>query len=51
MEFLGQEPVRCKIVVDNKCLQQVRNFKYLGCEICYENKKDIQQKLTKYWEL
>jgi hypothetical protein len=27
MEFLGQEPVRCKMVVDNKCLQQVKNFK------------------------
>ena len=22
--FLGQGPVRCKIVVDNKCLQQVK---------------------------
>ena len=51
MEFLRQDPVKFKIVVDNKCLQQVRNFKYLGCEICYENGKYIQRKLTKYWEL
>jgi len=43
--FSGQDPVRYKIiVVDNKCLQQVRNFKYLGCEISYENGRDIQQK-------
>jgi len=43
MAFLGQDPVRCKIVVDTKCLQQVKNFKYLGCEIYYENEKDTQQ--------
>ena len=29
MTFLGQNPVSCKIIVDNKCLQQVKNFKYL----------------------
>jgi hypothetical protein len=36
MAFLGQDPVRCEMVVDNKCSQQVKNFKYLGCEISYE---------------
>jgi hypothetical protein len=36
--FSGQDPVRCKIiVVNNKRLQQARNFKYLGCRISYEN--------------
>ena len=40
--FLGQDPVRCKIiVVGNKCLQQVRNFKYFGSEI-------FQWKWTRY---
>ena len=42
MAFLGQYPVRCKIVVDNKFLQ-VQNFKNLG----YEKEKDIPQKLAK----
>jgi hypothetical protein len=37
--FLEQNPLGCKTIVDNKCLQQVKNFKYLGCEIFYENKK------------
>ena len=36
--FLGQDPVRCKIVVDNECLKQVKNFKYLGCEISIKMK-------------
>jgi hypothetical protein len=25
--FLGQDEVRCKIIVDNKCSQQIENFK------------------------
>jgi len=29
MAFLGQDPVSCKIIVDTKCFQQVKNFKYL----------------------
>ena len=38
--FLVRDPVRCTIVVDNKCLQ-VKNSKYLGCEISYGNEKHI----------
>jgi hypothetical protein len=41
MAFLGPDPVRCKIVVNNISLQQVKNFKYLDCEIFYENEKGI----------
>ena len=48
MAFLGRDPVRCKIVVDNKCLQQVKNFQNPGFEISYENEKDIQQKWVKF---
>jgi hypothetical protein len=43
MAFFRHNPVRCKIEVDNKCLQQVKNFKYIGCEISYENEKDLQK--------
>jgi hypothetical protein len=50
MAFLGQDPVRCKIIGDNKCLQ-VKNLKYLGCEISYENEKDIPQKVTKFAQI
>jgi len=32
--------------VDNECLQQVKNFKYLGGKISYENEKDIKPKLA-----
>ena len=49
--FLGQDPVGYKIVVDNKCLQKVQNFKYFGSEESYENGKDIQQKLAKFAQI
>ena len=42
MAFLGQNPRRCKIVVDKQMLQ-VKNFRYLSCEIPYENNKDIKK--------
>ena len=46
--FLGQDPVRCKVVVDNKCLQHVKNFKHLGSEISYGYEKHIQHKLAQF---
>jgi hypothetical protein len=50
--LLGQEPIRCKISVNNKCnkTQQVNSFKYLGCGNSYVNHKDNQQKLAKFPE-
>jgi hypothetical protein len=41
MTFLGQNPVWRKIIVDNKCSKQVKNFKYLSFEISYKNEKDV----------
>jgi hypothetical protein len=37
--------------VDDKCLQYGKTFKYLGCEISYENDKDIQQKLATFAQI
>jgi len=36
MAYLGQDQVRCKIVVEDKCLQKVKNVKYLCRETSYE---------------
>ena len=44
MAFLEQDPVGYKTVVGYKCLQQVNNFKYCGCEISYKNKKKYSTK-------
>jgi hypothetical protein len=29
----------------------IKKFKYLGCEISYENNKDIQQQVTKFTQI
>jgi hypothetical protein len=44
-------PVRSEIILGNKRLQQVKNFKCRGHEISYENGKDNQQKLAKYSQI
>jgi hypothetical protein len=44
MEFLGQDTVRYKIIVDTKCLRQVKNFQYLGRKIFCKTEKHFQQK-------
>jgi hypothetical protein len=38
MAFCGPEPIRSKIVIDNKIIQ-VNVFNYLGCSLSYEGKK------------
>ena len=45
--FLAQDPVRCKIIMDNKYLKQLKNFKYLGSEISYENEKYVPRQTSK----
>jgi len=49
MAFLGQDPARCKIIVDN-----VREEFYIfSCEMSCENEKDFDkyyQNFLKYWE-
>jgi hypothetical protein len=51
MAFLGHNPVRCKFVVDNKCLQKTRNFKYLYCEISCGTERNNKQKLSKFAQI
>jgi hypothetical protein len=51
MAFLGQDPGRCKIVVHHKCLQELKNFKRLGCEVSCESETDVQQKVTKFAQI
>jgi len=49
--FLAQDPVRCKIIMVNKSLQQLKNLKYLGSEISYENEKYVHDKLAKFSQI
>ena len=46
MAFKGRDPVRTKIVIDNKIIEKVNLFNYLGNIISYEGELDIDNKLT-----
>jgi len=48
MAFKGRDPVRNKIVIDNKIIGQVNLFNYLGYMISYEGELDIDNKLNKF---
>jgi hypothetical protein len=55
MDFKGTEPIRSKIVIDNLILEQVNTFTYQGCNISYQEEKDIvyipkSQNFYKYWD-
>jgi hypothetical protein len=54
MVFIGTEPIRIKMVIDNTILEQVNTFTYLGCDISYQEEKDVHAKITnsyKCWDL
>jgi len=49
MAFKVQDPVRTKIVIDNKIKEQVNFFNYLGNMISYEGELDIDNKLNNFF--
>lgn len=48
MAFKGKYPVRTKIVIEGKILEQVKHFKYLGCYVSYEKEIDLDEKLNRF---
>ena len=51
MAFRGRDPVRTKIVIDNKIIEQANSFNYLGNMISYEKELDIDNKLHNYLKI
>ena len=51
MAFKGRDPVRTKIVIDNKIIVQVNSFNCLGNMISYEKEFDIDNKLYNYLKI
>jgi hypothetical protein len=51
MAFKGRDPFRSKIVTNNKIIEQVNFFKYLGNLISYDNEMDIDKKLNNYLKI
>jgi len=48
--FKGRDPVRTKIVIDNKAIEQVNLFNYLG-NISNEGELDIGNKLNNFLKI
>ena len=46
MAFIGDEPGKSKICIDNTCLEQIRHFNYLGRDFTYDQDRDIENKVT-----
>jgi len=51
MALTGRDPVRSKIVIDNKITEQVNSFNYLRNLLSYEKKIDTDSKLNKYLKI
>jgi hypothetical protein len=50
MAFVGQEPVRSKITINDNIFKQVNEFKYLGCQISYEGERDVKTKSQNFYK-
>jgi len=51
MAFKGRDPVRTKIVINNKIIEKVNSFNYLGNMVSYEKELDIDKKLYNYLKI
>ena len=40
--------MRTKIVINGKTIEQVRDFNYLGCNISYCERKEVNNKINKF---
>jgi hypothetical protein len=51
MAFTGGDPVRSKIVIDNRIIEQVYSFNFLVDLIFYKAEVDIDNKLSNYLKI
>lgn len=48
MAFQGTNHLRCKIIINTKTIEQVNNFNYLGFNVSYCQKNDINIKINRF---
>jgi len=51
MAFKWRDPMRTKIVIDDKIIEQVNLYNYLGNVISYEGEFDIDKKLHNFLKI
>jgi hypothetical protein len=42
--FCGKHQIRSKVILNNKTIEQVQSFNYLGCDISFNFDRDLNQK-------
>ena len=48
MAFKGKHLVRSKIEIDGSILEQVKQFKYLGCELSLDGERDFDKRMNRF---
>jgi hypothetical protein len=48
MGFQGKEHKKTKIVMNGKIIEQVRDCNYLGCNVSYCERKEVNNKINKF---
>lgn len=51
MAFWGSDPIRSKIVILNKVLEQVSQFNYLGCDVSFLGNLDLVRKINRFQQI
>jgi hypothetical protein len=49
--FVRTDHLRTKIIINDKILEQVNQFHYLGCSLSYHCSNDVEFKLAKFLQL
>ena len=47
MAFKGKNPVRSKMLVNGKILEQASHFSYLGCDVSFKFDNDIEKESSR----
>ena len=48
MGFQGKQHMRTKIAIKGKTIEQVTDFNYLGCNISYCERKEVNNKVNEF---
>ncbi|KAJ4447240.1 hypothetical protein ANN_09244 [Periplaneta americana] len=48
MAFIGKEPIRTKIAINNCSIEQVSHFNYLGSDIGFDKEYDVDNKIRNF---
>jgi hypothetical protein len=51
MAFKGKYPVRIKIIIEDKTLEQVNHFKYLGHGVTFLEETDINANIKEFQDI